>query len=216
MIILGLVTNLVDFILHLDRHLSNLIQSYGSFTYFILFAIIFAETGFVVTPFLPGDSLLFAAGSFAAIGTFNITWLFILLFSAAVLGDNLNYWIGNYIGPKIFKRKKNIFFNKEYLDKTHKFYEKYGTKAVILGRFVPIVRTFSPFVAGVGRMKYSKFLAFDIFGGVLWVGLFTFGGYFFGNIPLVKNNFSFVIIAIIILSFVPILVEYWRHKTKSS
>ena len=212
MIPLGLVANLIDFILHLDKNLRLIIQNFGLWTYLILFLIIFAETGLVVTPFLPGDSLLFAAGSFAAIGAFNIMWLFLLLFSAAVLGDNLNYWIGNYIGPKIFKSKKNKFFNKEHLDKTRKFYEKYGTKAIIIGRFVPIVRTFSPFVAGVGRMKYSKFLAFDIFGGVLWVGLFTFGGYFFGNIPLVKNNFPFVIIAIIILSFVPILVEYWRHK----
>ena len=211
---MGFITNFIAFIFHLDKYLSIIIQNYGTLTYFILFAIIFAETGFVVTPFLPGDSLLFAAGSFAAIGAFNVILLFIILSSAAILGDNLNYFIGSYMGPKVFRYNNSRIFKKEYLNKTHAFYEKYGIKAVILARFVPIVRTFSPFVAGVGKMKYLEFLAFDILGGALWVGLFTFGGYYFGNIPFVKNNFSFVILMIIILSFAPILWEWWKHKKK--
>ena len=208
---MNLFKNFTDFILHLDRYLSVIIQNYGALTYFILFAIIFAETGFVVTPFLPGDSLLFAAGSFAAIGALKVFWVFIVVAIAAILGDTLNYSIGKFLGSKAFVKYPKIF-KKEYLDKTQNFYSKYGNKAIVFGRFVPIVRTFAPFVAGVGKMKYSKFLMYNIVGGIIWTALFVFGGYYFGNIPVVKNNFSLVIIAIIILSFVPIVWQYWEHK----
>src|SRR3989344_4861428 len=207
---MGLINNLIDFILHLDKYLSIVIQNFGLWTYLILFLIIFAETGLVITPFLPGDSLLFAAGTFAAIGSFNVIILFIALLSAAVLGDTINYSIGKFLGSKAFKKYPKIF-KKEHLDKTNKFYEKYGAKTIVMARFVPIVRTFAPFVAGVGKMEYFKFLSYNIFGGILWVALFVFGGYFFGNIPIVKNNFPIVIIIIIIASFMPMVWEYWKH-----
>lgn len=208
---MGLINNLIDFILHLDKHLSLIIQNFGLWTYIILFLIVFAETGLVVTPFLPGDSLLFTTGTFAAIGSLNVLWLFIALGMAAILGDSLNYSVGKFLGDKAFEKYPKIF-KKEYIDKTQHFYEKYGAKTIVLARFVPIVRTFAPFVAGVGKMKYSKFLFYNVFGGILWVALFVFGGYFFGNIPIVKENFSIVILIIIILSFVPMVVEVWRHK----
>ncbi len=210
---MGLISSLIDFILHLDKHLSAIIQAFGPSTYIILFLIVFAETGFVVTPFLPGDSLLFAAGTFAAVGSFNVLALFFTLSAAAILGDTINYSTGKYLGSKAFQKYPKIF-KKEYIDKTRRFYEKYGVKTIVLARFVPIVRTFAPFVAGVGKMKYPKFLFYNIFGGILWVALFVFGGYFFGNIPIVKNNFSAVIMAIIILSFMPMALEYWKHKRK--
>ena len=206
-----MIRSLVDFILHIDKHLNIIIQNYGTFTYIILFLIVFAETGLVVTPFLPGDSLLFTAGTFAAIGSLNVLWLFVALSIAAILGDSLNYSVGKFFGNKAFEKHPKIF-KKEYIDKTQHFYEKYGAKTIVLARFVPIVRTFAPFVAGVGQMKYSKFLFYNVFGGILWVALFVFGGYFFGNIPVVKENFSIVILIIIILSFVPMVVEVWRHK----
>ncbi|MEW6702818.1 MAG: DedA family protein, partial [Bacteroidota bacterium] len=193
---------IIDLFLHLDRHLHELIQQYGTFTYAILFIVIFAETGFVFTPFLPGDSLLFAAGTFAAKGSLNVHLLFIILSAAAIIGDTVNYWIGHYIGPKLFE-KNSRFLKKEYLDRTHRFYEKYGGKTIIIARFVPIVRTFAPFVAGVGSMTYSKFIAFNIIGGIFWCASFIYGGYFFGNLAFVKNNFSFVIIAIIVVSMLP-------------
>jgi membrane-associated protein len=202
----------VDFFLHLDRHLAEVIQAYGTWTYALLFAIVFLETGFVVTPFLPGDSLLFAAGSFAALGALDVRLLFVLLLAAAVLGDNLNYAIGRYLGPRVFHYERSRFFNPEHLRKTHQFYEKYGVKAIIIARFVPIVRTFSPFVAGIGAMRYLRFLAYDVVGGILWVGVCTFAGYFFGNLPFVKRNFSLVIIAIVLVSILPAVVEYWRHR----
>jgi len=202
----------IDFLLHLDRHLSAIIQTYGLWTYLILFAVIFCETGLVVTPFLPGDSLLFAAGTFAALGALRPGLLVLILGSAAVLGDNLNYWIGHHVGPKVFRQDRSRFFKKEHLDRTHAFYEKYGTKAIVIARFMPIVRTFSPFVAGIGRMPYAKFLLFDVLGGFFWVSFFTWGGYFFGNIPLVKRNFTLVIVAIILLSISPAAVELLRHK----
>lgn len=204
---------LIDLLLHFDKHLNEIILEYGAITYLILFFIIFAETGFVVTPFLPGDSLIFAAGTFAAIGSFQISLLFIILASAAILGDNVNYWVGRYIGPKIFSKETKLI-KKEYLHRTHEFYEKYGGKTIILAKFIPIVRTFAPFVAGVGSMTYSKFIPFNVSGGILWVGIFSFSGYFFGNIPFIKNNFSFVIIAIILISILPGIIEYLRHRKK--
>ncbi|MBI2651948.1 DedA family protein [Candidatus Woesearchaeota archaeon] len=208
---MGLINNFIDFILHLDKYLSVIIQNYGIWTYSILFLIVFAETGLVVAPFLPGDSLLFTAGTFAAIGSLNVLWLFVALGIAAVFGDSLNYSVGKFLGNKAFEKHPKIF-KKEYIDKTQHFYEKYGAKTIVLARFVPIVRTFAPFVAGVGQMKYSKFLFYNVFGGILWVALFVFGGYFFGNIPVVKENFSIVILIIIFLSFMPMVVEVWRHK----
>ena len=209
---MSFLKNFIDIILHLDKYLSVIIQNYGALTYLLLFLIIFAETGFVITPFLPGDSLLFAAGTFAAIGSLNVVWLFFILSTAAILGDTINYSIGKFLGSKAFQKYPKIF-KKEYLDKTHKFYEKYGAKTIVLARFVPIVRTFAPFVAGVGTMKYLKFLSYNVFGGILWVALFVFGGFYFGNIQFVKDNFSLVIIVIIILSFMPMLWEWWNHKS---
>lgn len=206
------INYIIDLFLHLDKHLNEIILQYGTLTYAILFVVIFAETGFVFTPFLPGDSLLFAAGTFAAAGSFNIHFLFILLSIAAIIGDTANYWIGNYLGPKVFE-KKIRFLKKEHLEKTHKFYEKHGGKTIIIARFIPIIRTFAPFVAGVGAMTYSKFILFNIVGAVLWCALFVYGGYFFGNLSFVKNNFSMVIIAIIFISILPGIIEFFRHKS---
>ncbi|HUL80043.1 MAG TPA: DedA family protein [Vicinamibacteria bacterium] len=212
---MDLVRFFIDVFLHLDRHLAEVIQAYGTGTYALLFAIVFMETGLVVTPFLPGDSLLFAAGSFAALGALDVRVLFALLAFAAVLGDNLNYAIGRYLGPKVFHYERSRFFNPDHLRKTHRFYETYGVKTIIIARFVPIVRTFSPFVAGVGAMSYPRFLAFDVVGGLLWVGVCTFAGYFFGNLPFVKRNFSFVILAIVVISVMPAVVEYLRHRREA-
>lgn len=205
------VSKVVDFVLHLDAHLSALIQQYGLWTYVILFVVIFCETGLVVMPFLPGDSLIFAAGTFAARGDLNVVGLFLGLSAAAVIGDTVNYWIGKIIGPKVFQKENSRVFKKAYLERTHKFYEKYGAETIIIARFVPIVRTFAPFVAGIGRMSYGKFLSYNVVGGVGWVALFTFGGYFFGNIPFVRRNFPLVIIAIIVISLVPAVVEILKH-----
>ena len=208
-------SQLLDFVLHLDKHLSALIQSYGLWTYLILFTIIFLETGLVVTPFLPGDSLLFAAGTFASAKALKVHWLFILLGAAAILGDTANYWIGHFIGPRVFHQDKSRFFKREYLDRTHRFYEKYGAETIIIARFVPIIRTFAPFVAGIGRMSYWRFISYNVIGGIGWVALFVFGGYFFGNIPFVRRNFSLVIIAIIIISVLPALFEVVRQRRAS-
>jgi len=208
------IKSVIDFVLHLDVHLSGLIQTYGLWTYLILFAVIFCETGLVVTPFLPGDSLIFAAGTFAARGDLKVVVLFLLLAAAAVIGDSVNYWMGKIIGPKVFQKENSRIFKKQYLDRTHEFYEKYGAETIIIARFVPIVRTFAPFVAGIGRMTYGKFLSYNVIGGIAWVALFTFGGYFFGNIPFVKKNFSLVIIAIILISLVPVLLEFLKHREK--
>jgi membrane-associated protein len=210
------IKSVVDFVLHLDVHLSELIQTYGVWTYFILFVVIFCETGLVVTPFLPGDSLIFAAGTFAARGDLKVVVLFLVLAAAAVIGDTVNYWIGKIIGPKVFQKENSRIFKKQYLERTHRFYEKYGAETIIIARFVPIVRTFAPFVAGIGRMTYGKFLSYNIVGGVAWVALFTFGGYFFGNIPFVKKNFSLVIIAIILISLLPMVYEFLKHRKKKS
>lgn len=210
-----MINNFLDFFLHLDKNLAIITQNYGTFTYVLLFLMIFCETGLVITPFLPGDSLLFAAGALASIpnSMLNVIFLFILFSFAAILGDSINYWIGSLVGERVFKEKSR-FFKKEYLIRTQNFYEKYGGKTIIIARFIPIIRTFAPFVAGIGKMKYKKFLAYNIIGGILWVGLFTFAGYFFGTLPFVKNNFSLIIIAIIIISILPALFEYVRHKIK--
>jgi len=206
-----LISTVSDLFLHLDKNLAIVIQNYGLLSYFFLFLIIFLETGFVVTPFLPGDSLLFAAGALAAGQTLDVNLLFPSLAFAAVAGDTANYWIGHYIGPRVFQGKSR-FFKKEHLDRTHNFYEKHGGKAIILARFVPIVRTFAPFVAGVGKMKYKHFIAYNLIGGLVWVALFIFGGYFFGNLPIVKNNFHLVILVIIFLSILPAIIEYLKHR----
>lgn len=208
-----LVKGFIDFILHLDTHLTAIVNQYGLLTYGILFLIIFAETGFVVTPFLPGDSLLFAAGAISALGALHILPIIFLLIVAAVLGDTLNYWIGHYFGRKIVDNPKITIINQEHIDKTEQFFIKYGAKAIILARFVPIVRTFAPFVAGVGIMHYSTFILYNIIGGILWVTLFTSLGFFFGNISFIKDNFHYAVFAIIGLSLVPILYEYVQHRT---
>jgi membrane-associated protein len=202
---------LLDFFLHLDVHLGEIILNYGVWTYAILFLIIFMETGFVVTPFLPGDSLLFAAGTFAALGSLDPILLFFLLFAAAVLGDTVNYWIGSAIGMRAFEKERR-FLNREHLEKTQRFYEKHGGKTIVLARFIPIVRTFAPFVAGVGTMHYRNFVFYNIFGAFLWTSLFVFGGYFVGNIPVVKENFEIVIIVIILISVLPMVVEYINSR----
>lgn len=206
------IKSVFEFVLHIDRHLSGLIQSYGLWTYLILFFVIFLETGFVVTPFLPGDSLLFAAGTFAAVKALNLAWLIIALSAAAILGDTANYWIGHFVGPKVFTREQSRFFRKEYLDRTHRFYEKYGPETIIIARFVPIIRTFAPFVAGIGRMSYWKFISYNVIGGIGWVVLLVMGGYLFGNIPVIRKNFGLVIIAIIIISTIPAVIEFLRHR----
>jgi len=207
-----LVTYLINLFLHLDTHLATVIQTYGGWTYFLLFVIIFCETGLVVTPILPGDSLLFAAGAFAAMGSLNFSWLFGLLSVAAVLGDALNYTIGHFMGPKVFAQENSRVFKKEYLDRTHQFYERYGGKTIIIARFVPIVRTFAPFVAGVGKMTYWRFASYNIAGGLLWITVCLVAGYLFGNIPMVKQNFTLVLLAIIFISILPGLIEYLRQR----
>lgn len=205
------IKNVIDLFLHVDKNLVSIIQTYGGLSYFILFFVVFMETGFVVTPFLPGDSLLFAAGALASLGSFNIIWLFVLMLLAAFLGDTLNYWIGHFIGPKAFKSKSR-FLKKEYLDKAQSFYDKHGGKAIILARFVPIVRTFAPFVAGIGKMNYAKFLSYNLIGGALWVSIALFSGYFLGNIPVIKQNFHYIVLLIIAVSLIPIGVEMARSK----
>jgi membrane-associated protein len=209
-----IISQLVDFILHLDVHLNEIIKNFGLWTYLILFVIIFLETGVVITPFLPGDSLLFAAGSFAALGSLNVFVLAITLTLAAIIGDSLNYLIGHFIGPRAFSG--NIrFLKKEYLDRTHEFYERHGGKTIILARFIPIIRTFAPFVAGIGAMDYPHFFFYNVVGAVLWVFLFTFGGYFFGNLTIVKDNFTIVILMIIVISVLPGVFEFAREKLRS-
>jgi membrane-associated protein len=209
---MDIIIYLVDFFVHLDKYLPVIIQSFGVWAYVIVFLVIFCETGLVVTPILPGDSLLFALGSIAALGALNIELLLILLCIAAIVGDTVNYAIGHFLGPKVFHYENNRFFKKEYLDKTHQFYEKHGGKTIIIARFMPVIRTFAPFVAGIGAMTYPKFLLYNITGGIAWVCAFLLGGYFFGNIPSVKNNFTLVILAIIILSIMPGIIEYWRRR----
>jgi len=199
---------MIDIVLHIDKYLDIIIQTFGIWSYIILFLIVFCETGLVITPFLPGDSLLFAAGALAGIGSFDVTILMIVFPTAAIIGDNLNYWIGRAVGPRIFGR----YINKKHLDRTHEFYEKHGGLAIIFGRFAPIIRTFMPFVAGVGRMTYPKFLAFDIFSGILWPAIFVLSGYYFGNLPFVKKYFSLVVIVIIVISVIPIIYQIVRMR----
>lgn len=209
------ISTIIDLFLHLDKHLAVVIQQYGLWTYLLLFLVIFLETGLVITPFLPGDSLLFAAGTFAGMGVLNIWVLFISLSIAAIIGDTVNYWIGHYIGPRAFSG--NIrFLKKEYLDRTHDFYERHGGKTIILARFIPIIRTFAPFVAGIGAMSYGRFITYNVVGGVLWVGIFTFLGYYFGSLEFVRNNFSIVVIAIIIISVLPIIIEFLMNRLRAA
>ena len=208
------ISSFVDVILHLDQHLLVLVQNYGAWIYGILFLILFCETGLVVTPFLPGDSLLFVAGAIAGAGSMNVHLLVVLLLAAAVLGDSLNYAIGHYIGPKVFRFDDSWFFKKAYVERTHRFFERHGGKTIVLARFVPIIRTYAPFVAGIGAMDYRRFLLFNVAGAVLWVASLTYAGYFFGNLPAVKNNLSLVILGIIVLSISPGIVELLRHKLK--
>jgi len=206
------LAQLVEIFLHIDVHLRAITQDYGTWTYVILFAIVFCETGLVVTPFLPGDSLLFAAGAVASLGSIRVGIVMLLLAAAAILGDTVNYAIGYRAGPEIFRKDTGRFFRKEHLDKTHRFYERYGGKTIVLARFVPIVRTFAPFVAGIGRMSYSYFLAYNVLGGIAWVAGLVGAGYYFGNMPLVRDRFSLVIAAIVVLSVLPIVVEFLRSR----
>ncbi len=211
---IDLIKYVIDFVLHLDRHLGDLIRQYGTGTYAILTLIVFCETGLVVTPFLPGDSLLFAAGAFAGLGSLDPWVLCACLMAAVIAGDNLNYWIGRYIGPRAFSGNVR-FLKKEYLDRTQRFFDRHGGRTVVIARFVPIVRTFTPFVAGVGAMPYPRFLAYSVGGGALWVFLFIWVGYYFGNLPIVKNNFGIVIGAIILISVMPMVIEVWRARREA-
>ncbi len=205
----------IDIFLHLDEHLATILQMFGGWTYALLFLVIFLETGFVVTPFLPGDSLLFAAGTFAALGDLNLALLFLVMATGAILGDTVNYWIGHFIGPRAFSGEIK-YLKQEHLDRTHEFYEKHGGFAVVLGRFAPIIRTFVPFVAGIGAMTYSRFVLYNVVGGLAWTGLFLSLGYFFGNIPVVKDNFSLVIIGIILVSLLPGIWEYLKARREGA
>ncbi|ABY92444.1 membrane-associated protein [Thermoanaerobacter thermohydrosulfuricus] len=211
---MDLIKNFIDIVLHLDKYLGSVIQTYGTYTYSILFFIIFLETGFVVTPFLPGDSLLFAAGTFAAIGSLNVFYVVILLASAAILGDTINYHIGKFVGEKIYERENLRLIKREHLLEARDFYEKYGSITIVVGRFIPIIRTFVPFVAGIGQMRYFKFLFYNALGGTLWVLLFTLGGYYFGNLQIVRDHFGLVTIAIIVISLIPAIISVLKRKKR--
>ncbi len=211
---MDLLKQAVEFILHIDVHLQVMCASYGMWVYAILFVIVFCETGFVVTPFLPGDSMLFAIGALSAIGALDPWIASSVLIVAAVGGDTANYWIGHYVGPKVFHEEGSRFLNKEYLQRTHAFYEKHGGKTIIIARFLPIIRTFAPFVAGIGEMSYKRFILFNVVGGVMWVVLGVGAGFFFGNIPVVKSNFSLVIIALVLIPGIPSVVEFVRIKLR--
>ena len=211
-----LIANFIDFFIHLDRYLNIIIQKYGTLTYIILFLIIFCETGLVVTPVLPGDSLLFVTGAFAAQGSLNAVLVWVLLSIAAVAGNIVNYQVGYFVGPKVFQKDDVRFFKKEYLDRTYKFYARHGGKTIVIARFLPIIRTFAPFVAGIGRMSYKRFSIYNIIGSVAWIATFVLGGYYFGNIPVVKQHLTLVILAIIIISVTPSIVEFLRHRRRTS
>jgi membrane-associated protein len=215
--LMELIRKFIDLVLHIDRHLGELIQQFGPWMYVLLFLIIFCETGLVVTPFLPGDSLLFAVGTFCALpppSNLSLGTLLLILPVAAILGDTVNYWIGAKLGPRIFRGENVRFLNRKHLERTHEFYERYGGKTIILARFMPIVRTFAPFVAGMGKMTYRKFMSYNVIGGIIWIVSFLLLGYFFGNMPVVKKNFSLVILAIIILSILPAVIEFWRERRR--
>jgi membrane-associated protein len=212
---MGFLKDAIEIVVHFDKHLGAVIQSCGGWSYLLLFLVIFAETGLVITPFLPGDSLLFAVGAFAALGSFNVFWLFGILTVAAIIGDSVNYAIGNMLGEKILLKSNFRFIKREHLEETHEFYEKYGGKTIILARFIPIIRTFAPFVAGIGKMNYRYFFIYNVAGALLWVSIFVFGGYLFGNMPVIKENFFVVILAIIVLSVLPAVIEYWKHRKMS-
>lgn len=207
-----LVAKFVDLFIHLGEHLHWVIQHYGIWTYLLLFLIIFCETGLVVTPFLPGDSLLFAIGTIAARGSLSMVWLFIVLCVAAVAGDTVNYWIGYFVGPRVFHKENVRFLNREYLDRTHRFYEKYGGKTIIIARFVPVIRTFAPFVAGIGKMTYGHFITYNISGGMAWIAVFVLAGFYFGNLSFVKDHFTLVIYLIIVISILPGVIEFLRQR----
>lgn len=202
----------VDVILHVDVYLGDIINQFGAWSYLVIFAIIFCETGLIVAPFLPGDSLLFASGAFAAKGYFDIVWLYLTITGAAILGDMVNYRVGRWFGPRAFQSEKSRFLNKAYLERTHNFYQKYGGKTIILARFIPIVRTFAPFVAGVGAMSYWQFAVYNVAGAFIWAAVFALGGYFFGNLDIIKNNFSAFILLIIVVSFLPGVASFFKHK----
>ena len=206
---------IIDLFLHVDKNLAVIISQYGMLTYGILFLVVFMETGLVVTPFLPGDSLLFASGALAAMGSFQIWILYLLMLAAAIIGDTVNYWIGDYLGKEVFEKNSKIF-KKEYLDEAEEFYAKHGGKAIVFARFVPIVRTFAPFVAGVSKMSYKHFIAYNVIGGFAWVTMFLFGGFLFGNIPFVKENFHYVVVVIVLISVVPIFWEGAKRRRKKS
>ena len=210
-----IIKTFIDILLHLDQHLDWVIRTYGIWSYAILFIIIFCETGLVVTPFLPGDSLLFASGTFVAMGSLDMARLTGSLSLAAIAGDTVNYWIGHAMGPKVFTRENSRLLNKQHLERTHRFYQKYGGKTIILARFVPIIRTFAPFVAGIGEMAYSRFIVFNVVGGVAWIFFFVLSGYFFGNIPFVRNHFFSVILVIIFISILPMIIELLRQRHSS-
>ena len=211
---MDLLSGLLDALVHLDKHLLEAVQTYGGWVYLLLFLIVFCETGLVVTPFLPGDSLLFVAGTLAGAGSMNVHLLVVLLIAAAVLGDSVNYAIGRWLGPRVFRRDDSWFFKRAYIERTHAYFDKYGGRTIVIARFIPIIRTYAPFVAGIGRMDYSRFLMFNVGGAVLWVGLITYAGYLFGNVPIVKNNLTVVILGIIVLSISPGIVEYLRHRLR--
>ncbi len=207
-----LISNIFENIIHLDRHLDLVISVLGNWSYLLIFGIVFCETGLVVTPFLPGDSLLFVAGTFSAKGDFNLFWVFVILSGAAIIGDSVNYSFGKIFGERILLKSKHRLIKKEHIERTHKFFEKYGGKTIIIARFVPVVRTFAPFVAGIGRMSYYKFFIYNVSGALLWVAIFVFGGYYFGNIPFIKENFFITILAMMSISFLPVVIEVWRHR----
>jgi membrane-associated protein len=213
---MDIILNFIDLFIHLDKHISTVLLHFGAWTYLIVFLIIFCETGLVVTPVLPGDSLLFVLGTFAAKGDLDPALLIVLLSVAAIAGDTVNYAIGKFVGPKIFHKDDVRFLKKEYLDRTHQFYEKHGGKTIIIARFIPIIRTFAPFVAGIGQMTYWRFITYNVVGGIAWIVFFILGGYYFGNLPFVKENFTLVILAIIIISVMPGFIEYIRDRRETS
>jgi len=209
-----IISGFFDLLAHLDQHLLSLLQHYGGWVYLILFLIIFCETGLVVAPFLPGDSLLFVTGTLAATGALNVQGVAVLLMAASFSGDNTNYWIGRYLGPKVLRKEQSRFFNRSYLEKTRRFYEKHGGKTILVARFIPVIRTFAPFVAGIGRMRYLRFVLYSLGGSVFWISFFVFGGFYFGNVPLVKQNLTAFIFLIIFVSILPGVVEYLRSRAR--